>query len=134
MIVASSALPVSSCSRAIGKIGCIRSIRVPQSEDKYRRDQLRVWQCCSVNGRAHGAAAPRVPSLGMRRIFYTFLLAAPLLSGAPRTEKRYQVGRIETRLGEILSVLDDQPPPHKPSFTKLAGEHARDPPTSNRAI
>ena len=62
------------------------------------------------------------------------LLAAPVLSGAPRTEKTYQVGRIETRLGEILFVLDDETPRHKASFIKLAGEHYWDTLTFNRVI
>src|SRR6185312_16916986 len=70
----------------------------------------------------------------MRRFFYMMLLAAPLLSGAPRTEKTYQVGRIETRLGEILFVLDDETPRHKASFIKLAGEHYWDTLTFNRVI
>src|SRR5690348_5584562 len=70
----------------------------------------------------------------MRRFCYLMLLAAPLLSGAPRTEKTYQVGRIETRLGEILFVLFDQTPHHKASFIKLASSHYWDSLTFNRVI
>jgi len=70
----------------------------------------------------------------MRRFFYLMLLAAPVLSGVPRTEKTYQVGRIKTRLGEILFVLDDETPRHKASFIKLAGEHYWDTLTFNRVI
>src|SRR6185437_10907294 len=70
----------------------------------------------------------------MRRLFSTLLLAAPLLSATPRADKTYQVGRIETRLGEILFVLYDQTPHHKASFIKLAGEHYWDTLTFNRVI
>lgn len=70
----------------------------------------------------------------MRRLLLTALLTAPLVSAAPHAEKTYQVGRIETRLGEILFVLDDQTPRHKASFVKLAGEHYWDTLTFNRVI
>src|SRR5579862_1072666 len=70
----------------------------------------------------------------MRRFFYLMLLAAPLLSGVPSTEKTYQVGRIETRLGEILFVLDDETPRHKASFITLASHHYWDTLTFNRVI
>jgi peptidyl-prolyl cis-trans isomerase B (cyclophilin B) len=70
----------------------------------------------------------------MRRLLLTLLLTAPLVSAAPTVDKSYQVGRIETRLGEILFVLDDQTPHHKASFVKLAGEHYWDTLTFNRVI
>jgi len=70
----------------------------------------------------------------MRRLLLTALLTAPLVSAAPHAEKTYQVGRIETRLGEILFVLDDQTPRHKASFVTLAGEHYWDTLTFNRVI
>jgi len=74
----------------------------------------------------------------MRRFLSLAILTAPLISAAPRLHARvdtsYQVGRIETRLGEILFVLDDQTPHHKASFIKLAGEHYWDTLTFNRVI
>ena len=59
---------------------------------------------------------------------------APNGTRAARTGKTYQVGRIETRLGEILFVLYDQTPRHKASFIKLASEHYWDSLTFNRVI
>lgn len=70
----------------------------------------------------------------MRRLWLTLLLTAPLVSAAPTVDKTYQVGRIETRLGEILFVLDNQTPRHKASFIKLAGERYWDTLTFNRVI
>jgi len=70
----------------------------------------------------------------MRRLFSLTLLAAMAsasLGSAPRT---YRVGRIETRLGEILFVLSDLTPRHKASFEKLAASHYWDTLTFNRVI
>ncbi|MDB4910319.1 MAG: cyclophilin type peptidyl-prolyl cis-trans isomerase [Gemmatimonadetes bacterium] len=69
----------------------------------------------------------------MRRLLLVVLLAIPLaFTRAPG--KTYQVGRIETRLGEILFVLHDQTPHHKESFLKLASSHYWDSLTFNRVI
>jgi peptidyl-prolyl cis-trans isomerase B (cyclophilin B) len=70
----------------------------------------------------------------MRRFLLIVLLAAPLAFASARPAKSYQVGRIETRLGEILFVLYDQTPHHKESFVKLAGSHYWDSLTFNRVI
>jgi peptidyl-prolyl cis-trans isomerase B (cyclophilin B) len=70
----------------------------------------------------------------MRRILLTVLLVAPLAFVRARNPKTYQVGRIETRLGEILFVLYDQTPHHKESFIKLASSHYWDTLTFNRVI
>jgi cyclophilin family peptidyl-prolyl cis-trans isomerase len=70
----------------------------------------------------------------MRRILLALLLAVPFGSGAARTGKTYQVGRIRTDMGEILFVLYDQTPHHKASFIKLAGRHYWDSLTFNRVI
>ena len=70
----------------------------------------------------------------MRRLFSLTLLAAiasATLASAPKT---YRVGRIETRLGEILFVLSDLTPRHKASFEKLAASHYWDTLTFNRVI
>jgi peptidyl-prolyl cis-trans isomerase B (cyclophilin B) len=44
------------------------------------------------------------------------------------------VGRIQTRLGEILVYLYPQTPNHRASFIKLAGQHYWDSLTFNRVI
>ena len=49
-------------------------------------------------------------------------------------EATHQVGRIRTRLGEILFVLHDQTPHHQESFLRLAAEHYWDSLTFNRVI
>lgn len=59
----------------------------------------------------------------MHRFLPTLLLAAPFSVSAAQAPKTYDVGRIETRLGEILFVLYDQTPRHKASFIKLATTH-----------
>lgn len=69
----------------------------------------------------------------MRRLLLAILTAAPLAFAGTRP-KTYQVGRIETRLGEILFVLYDQTPHHKESFVKLASSHYWDTLTFNRVI
>ena len=70
----------------------------------------------------------------MRRLLLVVLLAIPLAFTRAQTGKRYQVGRIETRLGEILFVLYDETPHHKESFVKLASTHYWDSLTFNRVI
>ena len=70
----------------------------------------------------------------MRRILLATLLVAPLAFTSARRTDTYQVGRIETRLGEILFVLYDQTPHHKASFIKLASSHYWDSLTFNRVI
>lgn len=62
------------------------------------------------------------------------LLAVPLMASAQRSAKTYQIGRIETRLGEILFVLSDETPVHKASFIKFASAHYFDTLTFNRVI
>lgn len=69
-----------------------------------------VAACCVLVGARPPAAAPAVPPAS------------------------YDVGRIRTRLGEILFVLYDQTPRHKASFLKLASEHYWDTLTFNRVI
>jgi len=70
----------------------------------------------------------------MRRLLLAPLLALVLLATAATAPKTYEVGRIETRLGEILFVLFDQTPHHKESFLKLASTHYWDTLTFNRVI
>ncbi|MBK5189054.1 MAG: peptidylprolyl isomerase [Gemmatimonadaceae bacterium] len=70
----------------------------------------------------------------MRRLLLAVLLAVPLAFTSATAGKTYQVGRIETRLGEILFVLYDQTPHHKESFVKLATSHYWDSLTFNRVI
>jgi peptidyl-prolyl cis-trans isomerase B (cyclophilin B) len=70
----------------------------------------------------------------MRRLLLTSMLAVPLAFTSAQKDKTYQVGRIETRLGEILFVLFDQTPHHKASFVKLASSHYWDTLTFNRVI
>ncbi len=57
------------------------------------------------------------------------LLALPIPSA-----NGYPVGRIQTRLGEILFYLYPQTPNHQASFLKLAGEQYFDSLTFNRVI
>jgi len=70
----------------------------------------------------------------MRRFLLFVLVALPLAFTDAQKPKTYQVGRIETRLGEILFVLYDQTPHHKESFLKLASSHYWDTLTFNRVI
>lgn len=70
----------------------------------------------------------------MRRLLLAPLLAVVLVASAATAPRTYQVGRIETRLGEILFVLFDQTPHHKASFLKLASSHYWDTLTFNRVI
>jgi len=70
----------------------------------------------------------------MRRFLLFVLVALPLAFTDAQKPKTYQVGRIETRLGEILFVLYDQTPHHKESFLKLAYSHYWDTLTFNRVI
>lgn len=70
----------------------------------------------------------------MRRTIVSLLLAVPLMASAQRSAKTYQIGRIETRLGEILFVLSDETPVHKASFIKFASAHYFDTLTFNRVI
>lgn len=70
----------------------------------------------------------------MRRTFLTTLLVALSFASVAGAPKTYQVGRIETRLGEILFVLSDRTPHHKESFLKLAASHYWDTLTFNRVI
>ena len=44
----------------------------------------------------------------MRRFLLAVLIAVPLAFTGAQNPKTYQVGRIETRLGEILFVLYDE--------------------------
>jgi len=69
-----------------------------------------------------------------RNLLVGILLAAPFRSSVAQAPKTYDVGRIETRLGEILFVLYDQTPHHKASFIKLATTHYWDSLTFNRVI
>jgi peptidyl-prolyl cis-trans isomerase B (cyclophilin B) len=64
----------------------------------------------------------------------TTLLAVPLIATAIPQQKTYDVGRIQTPMGEILFVLYDQTPRHKESFIKLARSHYWDSLTFNRVI
>ncbi len=57
-----------------------------------------------------------------------------IAASSPGAASTYDVGRIQTRLGEILFVLYDQTPRHKASFVKLAAEHYWDSLTFNRVI
>ena len=74
----------------------------------------------------------------MRRLLSTTLLAAmiatPLATTVAGAGKTYQVGRIQTRMGEILFFVYDQTPHHKESFVKLASSHYWDSLTFNRVI
>jgi peptidyl-prolyl cis-trans isomerase B (cyclophilin B) len=68
------------------------------------------------------------------RLALGVVAAVALVSATAATSQTYQVGRIRTRLGEILFVLDDRTPRHKASFVTLAGEHYWDSLTFNRVI
>ncbi len=71
----------------------------------------------------------------MRRLAPLLLLALLLpLRPAPAAAQQYDVGRIRTRLGEILFYLYPETPNHKASFLKLAGAHYWDSLTFNRVI
>jgi len=70
----------------------------------------------------------------MRRLLLAPLLFVLLFATAATAPKTYEVGRIQTRLGEILFVLFDQTPHHKESFLKLASTHYWDTLTFNRVI
>ena len=74
----------------------------------------------------------------MRRLLFTTLLATliatPLATTVAGAGKTYQVGRIQTRMGEILFFVYDQTPHHKESFVKLASSHYWDSLTFNRVI
>jgi peptidyl-prolyl cis-trans isomerase B (cyclophilin B) len=70
----------------------------------------------------------------MRRFLAPLLLLGiPVLAGMT-ARNEHQVGRVRTRLGEILFVLHDQTPRHKQSFIRLASEHYWDSLTFNRVI
>ncbi len=69
----------------------------------------------------------------MNRPLKSLALAALVLLPLAAPPK-YQVGRIRTRLGEILFYLYPQTPNHKASFLKLAGQHYWDSLTFNRVI
>jgi peptidyl-prolyl cis-trans isomerase B (cyclophilin B) len=62
------------------------------------------------------------------------LTTSALLTLPPLGTTTYPVGRIQTRLGEILFYLYPQTPNHEASFRKLAGEHYWDSLTFNRVI
>ncbi|MDH4131486.1 MAG: peptidylprolyl isomerase [Gemmatimonadota bacterium] len=70
----------------------------------------------------------------MRRL--TPCLPLVLLAIVPSAVRaqQYPVGRIETRLGEILFYLHPETPNHRASFIRLAGEHYFDSLTFNRVI
>ncbi len=70
----------------------------------------------------------------MRRTLLALLLAVPVVATGAQRPQTYQVGRIQTRLGEILFVLHDETPRHKASFIKLASGHYWDSLTFNRVI
>jgi peptidyl-prolyl cis-trans isomerase B (cyclophilin B) len=74
--------------------------------------------------------------LPLKRVLCSALAAVAIVSAtaASRHQRTYQVGRIETRLGEILFVLDDRTPRHKASFIRLANAHYWDSLTFNRVI
>jgi peptidyl-prolyl cis-trans isomerase B (cyclophilin B) len=69
-----------------------------------------------------------------RRVALMVVAAAAVVSTTAATSRTYQVGRIRTRRGEILFVLDDRTPHHKESFLRLAGSHYWDSLTFNRVI
>lgn len=70
----------------------------------------------------------------VRRLLFCAMLACLFAFTAASPRHTYQVGRIETRLGQILFVLYDQTPRHKESFVKLAKSHYWDSLTFNRVI
>jgi peptidyl-prolyl cis-trans isomerase B (cyclophilin B) len=81
---------------------------------------------------------PRVPltqaRTHMRRTALSLVLAAPLALGGRQPATTYNIGRIQTNMGEILFVLYDQTPRHEASFLKLAASHYWDSLTFNRVI
>lgn len=62
------------------------------------------------------------------------LLALLALVPAPAAAQQYDVGRIRTRLGEILVYLYPETPNHKASFLRLAADRYWDSLTFNRVI
>jgi peptidyl-prolyl cis-trans isomerase B (cyclophilin B) len=70
------------------------------------------------------------------KIKYIFLMMVALVysSVSAQNAKTYQVGQINTKLGEILIWLYDETPNHKASFIKLATENYWDSLTFNRVI
>lgn len=62
------------------------------------------------------------------------LAAAFSLWTAPKPEKTYSVGQINTSKGEVLFWLYEETPRHKASFIKLANEAYWDTLTFNRVI
>jgi peptidyl-prolyl cis-trans isomerase B (cyclophilin B) len=69
----------------------------------------------------------------MLRLLFALTTSA-LLTLPPLASTTYPVGRIQTRLGEILFYLYPQTPNHEASFIRLAGEHYWDSLTFNRVI
>jgi peptidyl-prolyl cis-trans isomerase B (cyclophilin B) len=71
----------------------------------------------------------------MRRLPWFPLIAGLVaLAPAPARAQSYAVGRIQTRLGEILFYLYPETPNHRASFIRLAGQHYWDSLTFNRVI
>jgi peptidyl-prolyl cis-trans isomerase B (cyclophilin B) len=68
------------------------------------------------------------------RHFSFIIVAAMLMLGFTKPEKKHAVGQIQTNMGEILFFLYDETPNHKASFIKLANEHYWDSLTFNRVI
>ncbi|MGE0352850.1 MAG: peptidylprolyl isomerase [Gemmatimonadales bacterium] len=62
------------------------------------------------------------------------LFALPALVPTRASAQDYDVGRIRTRLGEILVYLHPETPNHKASFLRLAAAHYWDSLTFNRVI
>jgi len=69
----------------------------------------------------------------MLRLLLAIAASAALVLPSQSTDTS-PVGRIQTRLGEILFYLYPQTPNHQASFIKLAGEHYFDSLTFNRVI
>ena len=69
----------------------------------------------------------------MRR-FAWILLLTTLAGSAPAAAQTQPVGRIQTRLGEILFYLHPQTPNHQASFIRLANAHYWDSLSFNRVI
>ncbi len=71
----------------------------------------------------------------MNRLLLSLTLALSIAAiPAETAAPKYPVGRIRTRLGEILFYLYPQTPNHRASFLKLAGEHYWDSLSFNRVI
>ena len=68
----------------------------------------------------------------MKRLLNLLALALVFTACAP--QKTYQVGQINTRLGEILIWLYDEAPKHKAAFIELAESGYYDDYTFNRVI